>query len=599
MPNTIKYSTTGDTLSLRKGNFYFGLGDVPKGPTSDTGHWNGITPPSSGYTIYENKSANGPSIRVPANSTALIDFSNRLYSGSSITTTAGALTYLNGLSTVVCVNMDYEPIITSGLTFLVDAGFTPSYYTSGTNWLDISLNNINGTLTNGPTFNSSNGGSLVFDGSNDYVTFGNQNLGLDLISKTFCAWVNLGSTLANPTSVIDKQFDNTPPSSNYGGWGFWIGSDRKLWWWNMPNEDIRDNGSTTIGTNVWNHIAVTYNSTTKTASFYINGSLNSSVSNSNIVEQSSGTQSLGISVARIGQVNQSGYLNGSIANVLAYNRVLSASEVLQNYNAQKSRFQSSFDPDAQAFITAAGITDSTQQTAINQLVLDLKSYNIWSSMVAIYPFVGGTANTNKYNLKNTSTYTLSFGGGWTHSSTGSLPNGTNAYADTGISPNSVLGSSYNYSVYSRTNTNTSGTIIGAMELGGYICGESGIQYALELYLRSADFLLVRDQPSGGYAQFSNTSSSGYYIINRTGTLTAYKNGTLIGTITASQSIPYFSLSLGATFVYDNDCGYGYYDFFDNKEISFATFANASLTSTNISNLNTAVQAFQTTLGRQV
>lgn len=338
MPNTIKYSITGDTFSLRKGNFYFGIGDVLKGPTSSTDHWNGITPPAGGYTIYENKSANGPSIRVPINSSTLIDYSNRLYSGSSITTTAGAITYLNGLSTVVCVNMDYEPIITSGLTFLVDAGFTPSYYTSGTNWLDISLNNINGTLTNGPTFNSSNGGSLVFDGSNDYVTFGNQNLGLDLISKTFCAWVNLGSTLINPTSVIDKQFDNTPPSNNYGGWGFWIGSDRKLWWWNMPNQDIRDNGSTTIGTNVWNHIAVTYNSTTKTASFYINGSLNSSVSNSNIVEQSSGTQTLAIAAARVGQPNQLGYLNGSIANVLAYNRVLSATEILQNYNAQKSRF---------------------------------------------------------------------------------------------------------------------------------------------------------------------------------------------------------------------------------------------------------------------
>ena len=106
----------------------------------------------------------------------------------------------------------------------------------------------------------------------------------------------------------------------------------------MPNQDIRDNGSTTIGTNVWNHIAVTYNSTTKTASFYINGSLNSSVSNSNIVEQSSGTQTLSIAAARVGQPNQLGYLNGSIANVLAYNRVLSATEILQNYNAQKSRF---------------------------------------------------------------------------------------------------------------------------------------------------------------------------------------------------------------------------------------------------------------------
>jgi hypothetical protein len=52
MPNTIKYSTSGDTQSLKKGNFYIGVGDVPKGPSNTTGHWQGITPPTSGYTIY-------------------------------------------------------------------------------------------------------------------------------------------------------------------------------------------------------------------------------------------------------------------------------------------------------------------------------------------------------------------------------------------------------------------------------------------------------------------------------------------------------------------------------------------------------------------
>ena len=76
----------------------------------------------------------------------------------------------------------------------------------------------------------------------------------------------------------------------------------------------------------------------KTASFYINGALNSSISNSNIVDQSSGTQPLAIGVSRLGQVNQGGYLNGAVASVFAYNRVLTATEILTNYNAQKSRF---------------------------------------------------------------------------------------------------------------------------------------------------------------------------------------------------------------------------------------------------------------------
>ena len=58
------------------------------------------------------------------------------------------------------------------------------------------------------------------------------------------------------------------------------------------------------------------------------------------------------------------------------------------------------DPDAQAFLTAAGITDATITSAINTLVVDLKGYNIWTKMKAVYPFVGGTAAAHKFNLKN-------------------------------------------------------------------------------------------------------------------------------------------------------------------------------------------------------
>ena len=62
MPNAIKYNTSAETLALKKGNFWIGTGDVGKGPTSSTGFYNGITPPSGGYTIYLNKASGGPSI---------------------------------------------------------------------------------------------------------------------------------------------------------------------------------------------------------------------------------------------------------------------------------------------------------------------------------------------------------------------------------------------------------------------------------------------------------------------------------------------------------------------------------------------------------
>ena len=88
----------------------------------------------------------------------------------------------------------------------------------------------------------------------------------------------------------------------------------------------------------------------------------------------------------------------------------------------------SLDVDAQAFITATGITDATQITAVNNLVLGLKGNNIWTKMKAIYPMVGGTATTHKFNLKNPldtdAAFRLVFSGGWTHSANGALPNGT-------------------------------------------------------------------------------------------------------------------------------------------------------------------------------
>lgn len=230
--------------------------------------------------------------------------------------------------------MNYGPTITrNGLVMCLDAGDRNSYSGSGTSWADLSGARNNGTLTNGPTFNSANGGSIVFDAIDDYVNCGNAYTSLDLIDKSFCAWVYLAAAFASSGGVIDKEFDNTAP--NYGGWGFWIQSNRKLQWWNHSNLDLLDDGSNTMTLSQWNFISVTYNSTSKSASFYINGTLNSTKTNASIVEKSSSTSNLVIGCIR----NASGaFLNGRVSSVLAYNRILSASEVLQNFNSTRTRF---------------------------------------------------------------------------------------------------------------------------------------------------------------------------------------------------------------------------------------------------------------------
>lgn len=331
MPNVIKYSLSAQTEALKKGNFWIGTGDVGKGPTSSSDYWQGITPPTGGYTIYLNKASQGPSIYAPTNDASLITLTNMIGS-QSFTSVTQCFNWYNTQSDKMVFNRDYPEIITSGLVLNLDAGFIPSYSTSGVTWYDISPNGISGTLTNGPTFNSGNGGSIVLDGTNDYVNFGNQNLGIDLTSKSVCAWVYLG-TLINLNGVIDKDFDNG--GANYGGWGFWIQSNRKLWWWSQGQLDLLDNGPLSIGTNVWTMISVTYNITTKTASFYINTTLNSTRTNANIVDKSSGNMNLVIGTFRNGQ---GGYLNGRISGLYVYNRVLSTEEILKNYNATKSRF---------------------------------------------------------------------------------------------------------------------------------------------------------------------------------------------------------------------------------------------------------------------
>ena len=117
----------------------------------------------------------------------------------------------------------------------------------------------------------------------------------------------------------------------------------------------------------------------------------------------------------------------------------------------------SVDPDAQAFITAAGITDSTQQSAIDNLVIGLKANNLWTKMKAIYPFVGGTATTHKWNLKDPrdldAAFRLAFTGAWIHSSNGIQGNSFNCYVETYLDPSVVFGYliySGHFSAYSRT-----------------------------------------------------------------------------------------------------------------------------------------------------
>ncbi len=255
----------------------------------------------------------------------------------------------------------------------------------------------------------------------------------------------------------------------------------------------------------------------------------------------------------------------------------------------------SYDSDAQAFFTAAGITDTTQKNAVNQLVLDLKAASIWTKMHAVYPFVGGTASTHKWNLKNPldtdGAFRLTFGVGVTHDSQGvdfSYNLGDNAES------------------YFNLLSDSGG--IGNVAIGGYIRNNAvsgndgwfamgGIEtYGFALNPRtSGDLTLANSTDSGTNHSVANTDSRGMWILSRTSSTSSkiYKGGTAISTFTGSQTtLPNRTVGFGGAngpsgSIQDLDYQFG-----------LALICDG-LNDTEAAAFTTANNAFQTTLGRNV
>jgi len=220
-------------------------------------------------------------------------------------------------------------VITDGLVLYLDAANTRSYVSGSTTWTDLSRSGNNGTLTNGPTFNSGNGGSIVFDGSNDFAQISAINVGLNF---TICVW-------ARP-NLASRQllFSNSYRYFTNEGFLFCIannGTDIFL----SVGQDQEVAVSTTgyVAANTWFYGCATFNGTI--ARLFVNG-----------LETSYATQSGNISTilyntnpAYLGRWLLAGttaydLFSGRIGITQLYNRALSSTEVLQNFNATRARF---------------------------------------------------------------------------------------------------------------------------------------------------------------------------------------------------------------------------------------------------------------------
>ncbi len=244
----------------------------------------------------------------------------------------------------------YNPsIVTNGLVLCLDAGNAKSYPGSGTTWTDLSGRGNNGTLTNGPTYSSANGGSIVFDGTDDYVnttlsntTFTSLNCSLELFFYTNTIKSNTFTTLAGQRCNSDAktilglwiESRNSWAGnylSNYGIIGITFGTTI------TPQFAVKSPPGSILN-NTWYH-TVLVSSTTDTK-LYINGNLISTVVSSGSLDTSvSGTFGVGCYGISQGILQYPTYLsNQNISSVKVYNRSLSETEIQQNFNALRSRY---------------------------------------------------------------------------------------------------------------------------------------------------------------------------------------------------------------------------------------------------------------------
>ena len=223
-------------------------------------------------------------------------------------------------------------IIDDGLVLYLDAGNRKSYPGSGTTWFDKSGRGNNGTLTNGPTFNTGSLGSVVFDGTNDYVNV-NTDPNLPGVSGSVSVWFNISNTQGSSAgnlglSEIILKHNN---SESLNGWSI-IASTSSLTSyikngstnWQVPTGSI-------ITPNTWYNAVITFQSNTS-LSLYTNGIFISSVA--------IGTLTTNTNPLRLAVSNDPFWarFQGRVASTQVYNRALTAQEVLQNYNATKGRF---------------------------------------------------------------------------------------------------------------------------------------------------------------------------------------------------------------------------------------------------------------------
>jgi hypothetical protein len=339
MPNAIKYSTTTQSLALKKGNYYIATGDVDKG--GQVNYWNGITPPTNGYTIYLNKESNGPSIYVASSDSELISLT-KIISGQNLTTVNECLSYFNGQTDKFVLNNDIPPITTNGLVINLDASTVISYPRSGSTWNDVSLSGNNFTLLNGVSYSAN---TLVFDGSDDYASITTNNSVSNLYQKSFTvevfAYVNSSASTNNTYQTFVHIGGNDYPffigglrSGLTGVAGLYCLFGGVTNFITTPLGSYVYGGTTYTYPGKWTHIMFVADYTNNYTKTYINGSYYTGTTYNGTMSNQNNNFWLG----RTNGYNE--YLSGNFSAFRMYNRALTESEISLNYESTVKKYSS-------------------------------------------------------------------------------------------------------------------------------------------------------------------------------------------------------------------------------------------------------------------
>lgn len=350
MANPIKYSGTIEGGSIKSGNYLLGVGGGNYYPTVTTGWWStkGLEPPAGGYSLFAFKGAayanQGPSTVLPTNDQELNQWALS-YGGAVAGVTAGstasaALSWIISEPNILAINRVYENIVSNGLMFLVDSAFVPSYPKGLTTYYDMGSRGANSTaFNNSVTWIGSSGtpsiiGTFQFDGAGDFISFG-----------TFTSFGSPANLFPLNNFTIDawvRYTGGANPAQNKFIFSFGIGPRIAMDTGGRYQLQVQSSlGSQTIQTTStytdsnWHHVVATVTDSS-TIAIYVDGATGATAAST----AWNGTSSSGNTTIALGcnpATPAQGWL-GNIGPVKLYNTALSYAEVLQNYNAQYSRY---------------------------------------------------------------------------------------------------------------------------------------------------------------------------------------------------------------------------------------------------------------------